>query len=187
MNVETLDARTLSKADALEIAKLLVRVWPRSKKTVTIRQHQMLELGRNYQGAEELAPRSFLIRQEGGVIAHAAVLPRSIGTSAGEMMIAGLTRVCTAPEQRGRGLGEVVVRAIFSLVDNEIFPYSLFQTTQEVRPFYEKLGACIIENPIVNSLGDDLHASPFWDKVIMRYPCGGSWPLGEIDLCGPGY
>ena len=40
---------------------------------------------------------------------------------------------------------------------------------------------------IVNSLGDDLHESPFWDRVIMRYPTDRDWPPGEIDLRGPGY
>ena len=56
-----------------------------------------------------------------------------------------------------------------------------------MRPFYEKLGASTIDNPIINSLADDRHASPFWDRVIMRYPSTGTWPEGEIDLRGPGY
>jgi len=187
MQIESLDLRTVSEADALEIAKLLVSVWPKSKKTVAIRQRQLIELGQKFDLHEELAPLSFLIRESGQLIAHSAVLPRAIGTSAGDLEIAGLTRVCTAPAQRGRGLGEIIVRPVFDLVDSKVYQFSLFQTTQDVKPFYEKLGACVIKNSIVNSLGTDLHESPFWDKVIMRYPSGGPWPEGEIDLRGPGY
>ena len=84
-------------------------------------------------------------------------------------------------------MGEKVVLAVFDLVDRRIFPYSLFQTSPEVRPFYEKLGAAVIENPIINSFSEDLHASPFWDRVVMRYPKTGDWPDGEIDIRGPGY
>lgn len=187
MQVETLDLRTITTENAREIAELLVRVWPQSVKTVEIRQRQLIELGQKFDLGEEPAPQSFLIRDSGQLIAHAAVLPRSIGTSTGDLVIAGLTRVCTAPEQRGKGLGEIIVRPVFDLVDNGIYPFSLFQTTQAVRPFYEKLGACIIENSIVNSLGIDHQESPFWDKIIMRYPESGTWPEGEIDLRGPGY
>jgi len=187
MEVETLDLRTISDADALEIAELLVQVWPKSVKTVAIRQRQLMELGQKHDRHAEPAPLSFMIRESGLLIAHSAVLPRSIGTSAGDLEIAGLTRVCTAPQQRGRGLGQLIVRPVFDLVDSGVYQFSLFQTAQEVRPFYEKLGARVVENAIVNSLDTDHQESPFWDKVIMRYPGGGSWPEGEIDLRGPGY
>ena len=187
MDVETFDLRTLPDAVALEIAELLVRVWPNSEKTVAIRKQQLLELGQKYAPDEGLAPQSFLIRESGRLIAHSAVLPRSIGSTEGDLQIAGLTKVCTCPEHRGRGLGEEIVRPVFDLVDQGDFQFSLFQTTQKVRPFYEKLGACTVDNPIVNSLGIDHQESPFWDKVIMRYPKDRAWPQGEIDMRGPGY
>ncbi len=187
MQVETLDARSLSEADARGIAELLVRVWPKSPKTVEVRQRQMLEMGRDHQGSDLQAPRSFVVREEGRVIAHSAVIPRTIGTSQGEITIAGLTRVGTDPNERSRGLGALIVRPVFELVDQGAFSFSLFQTTAEVSPFYEKLRCAAIDNPIVNSLAEDEHHSPFWDKVIMRYPDGPGWPEGEIDLRGPGY
>jgi len=188
MQVETLDIRRLSDADAWAIAELLVRVWPDSPKKVAVRFQQLLDLGCGYTGDDAHAPRSFVLREGGRVVAHAAILPRTIGASTGALTIAGLTRVVTDPDQRGRGLGVLVVRAAFALVDAGDFPFSLFQTTPEVRPFYEKLGACMVDNPIVNSLEDgNLHTSPFKDKAIMRYPSSGPWPSGEIDLRGPGY
>ena len=187
MTVETLDARRLSKANAREIAELLVRVWPKPDKNVEFRLRQMLALGDGYDGPENQAPRCFVVRSSGRVIAHATFLPRTISTTAGLLTIAGLARVCSDPEYRGQKLGEKVVRAVFELIDQGAFPFSLFQTTPAIRPFYEKLGACGIENPIVNSLAKGLNTAAFWDKVIMRYPNGGKWPEGQIDLCGPGY
>ncbi len=185
--IETLDARTLTQADARAIGELLAMVWPNPKKPAEVRAQQMLEMGQGYQGTDAQAPRSFVIRKAGKVIAHSAIIPRTIGTTAGKITIAGLTRVCLEPQQRGHGLGELITKAALEVVDSGAFPFSLFQTTPEVRPFYERLGACVIENTIVNSLGDDLHASPFWDDVVMRYPSRGDWPEGEYDLRGPGY
>jgi len=60
-------------------------------------------------------------------------------------------------------------------------------SNERVRPFYEKLGAVVVDNRIVNSLADNPAANPFWDEVVMRYPAGGDWPSGAIDLRGPGY
>jgi len=121
------------------------------------------------------------------VIAHAAALPRTIGTSEGEMTILALAQVATDPEARGRRLGQAVVRQTFDLVDHGPFEHSLFQTSNNVRPFYEKLGCGLVTNRIVNSLGDGPRACPFWDEVAMRYPAAKAWPAGEIDLRGPGY
>lgn len=187
MQVETLDARGFSEADAHAIGELLATIWPNPEKPLEHRIRQMLEMTKIVAPTEAQMPRSFVIREGGKVLAHAAVIPRVIGTSIGEITIAGLLRVCTDPAQRGRGLGEQIVRPAFDLIDRGIFPFSLFQTSNEIQPFYEKLGACVVENEIVNSLGEDPQASPFWDRVAMRYPSDGDWPTGEIDLRGPGY
>jgi predicted N-acetyltransferase YhbS len=187
MQVENLDARFLTEADAQAIAELLVSVWPKSPKTVAVRQQQMLDMGRDYDGADQQAPRSFILREQGQLIAHAAVIPRTIGTTQGELTIAGLARDGTDPDQRGHGLGALIVRPVFELVDQGAFPFSLLQTSTEVRPFYEKLACAVVDNRIINSLADDENHCPFWDRVIMRYPDGPEWPEGEIDLRGPGY
>jgi hypothetical protein len=103
------------------------------------------------------------------------------------LTILALARVCTDPAVRGRKLGDAVVRATLRLVDNGAFPFSLFQTSEEVRPFYERLGAVVIDNRFINSLAEDSTADPFWAPVRMRYPSTGEWPTGEIDLRGPGW
>ena len=187
MQVECLDARTLSEGDARSIAELVARIWPKADRTVEVRMGQLQANGRDYSGGDAQAPRNFVVRQEGRVVSHATYVTRTIGTSQGDLTIAGLARVCSDPDIRGKGLGRLVVEPIFRLVDQGNFPFSLFQTSPEVRPFYEKLGCCVVENRIVNSLGENPQESPFWDSVVMRYPAGPGWPTGEIDLRGPGY
>jgi GNAT superfamily N-acetyltransferase len=187
MPVEIWDVRDFTPAQAKQIGDLIAQVWPKPHLTAADRAEQQLALSREFRGRPGLAPRSLVVIEDDRVIAHAAMLPREIRTSQGEMTIGGLARVCTDAAVRGRGLGELVVRAAFGLVDNGDFPFALFQTNHLVRGFYEKLGAVTVQNPIINSLGDGPKTCPFWDEVVMRYPGGDGWPSGTIDLRGSGF
>lgn len=187
VKLESIDRRTMNESDARAIAELIVAVWPKPGRTVEFRMAQLVDPWRDYDGPEAQHPRSILVREGGRVIAHSGAEPRTIRTSQGEITVLALGKVCTDPAQRGRGLGLAVILETFRLVDDGTFRWSLFQTTPDVRPFYEKLDCVLVENRIVNSLGDDPQADPFWDGVAMRYPGGSGWPEGEIDLQGPGY
>lgn len=185
MPIETLDRRTMTQDKALSIAELLSKVWPR--RTAEVRAGELLRSGANFQGPEAFYPRSLVIREGDRVIAHAGVAGRIIGTSQGDITILALSQVCTDPDVRGRKLGQTIARAALDLVDHGPFPFALFQTKDEVRPFYESLGAKVATNRFVNSLGENSTANPFWDAIQMRYPAGPDWPAGEIDLRGPGF
>jgi predicted N-acetyltransferase YhbS len=187
MDIETLDCRNLNEADARAIAELLCAIWPKPGRTVETRVAEMLSQFQDDRGPEAERPRSFFVREGGRVIAHASAYPRTIKTSASDMTVLALARVCTDPAVRGRRLGQAVTRAAFELVDRGPFPFSLFQTSEAVRPFYERLGAVTVDNRFINSLAKDPAASPWWDKVIMRYPAKPGWPAGEIDLRGPAW
>lgn len=187
MEIETLDRRRLIEADALAVAELLCAIWPKPGRTVETRTQELVTRWRGYRGPEREYPRMFVVREAGRVIACANAEPRTIGTSTGDMTVQSLSLVCTDPAARGRRLGQAVVRAAFDLVDHGPFSFSLFQTTEPVRSFYEKLGAVTADNRFVNSLADEPAANPFWHAVIMRYPAAPGWPAGEIDLRGPGY
>lgn len=187
MPVETWDSCSFTLAQAQAIGELIDMVWPKPHVTAADRAAQQTAIGRQYHGPAAQAPRAFVVEEDGRVVAHAAIQPRAVGTTAGDMTIAGLLRVCSDPRERGRGLGELVTRAAFEVVDRGDFPFVLFQASERVRPFYEKLGAVVVENPIVNSLAEDPTAKAFWDDVVMRYPGGGDWPTGTIDLRGPGF
>ena len=164
MQIETFDLRTISEADARAIGELMVAIWPKPGRTVESRTAELLSAMEGVPRSGGQHPRSFLVREGGRVIAHASALPRTIGTSAGEMTVLALARVCTDPAVRGRKLGQAVARAAFELVDNGTFPFALFQTSEAVRPFYERLGAVAVDNQFINSTADDPTASPFWDR-----------------------
>jgi GNAT superfamily N-acetyltransferase len=187
MPVETWDARFFTPAQAKEIGELVHKVWPKPTMTAESRAAQQLAIGQQYQGPAEQAPRAVVVVEEGRVVAHAAVLPRWIGTTYGKIAVGGLSRVCTDPAFRGRGFGELVVRAALDLVDSGVFQFALFQLSERVRPFYQRFGCVRVDNRIVNSLGENPEANPFWDDLVMRYPVGGDWPSGTIDLLGPGW
>lgn len=180
---------SLSEADARAIGELIAATWPKPGKNAAFRAEQLLMLGRDYSGPVDLAPRVFVLRDaaEKRVIAAAVLEPRTLGTIAGDLTILGLAKVCSHPDYRGEGLGAKIVKAAFADIDAGVVPFSLFQTSQAVKPFYQRLGACTVENKIHNSLGDDPSANPFWDEVVMRYPATGDWPEGPIDLQGAGY
>ncbi len=185
MQIETLDRRHLTEAEARPVAELLAKVFPR--RGLDERLAKFVNDWRDYRGPEATYPRSMIIREGGRVLAHAAAAPRTISTREGELTILALALVATDPAARGRKLGQAVVRAAFELVDHGPFSHALFQTTDVVRPFYEKLGAGVVTNKFVNSLADDPTKNPFWDEVVMRYPAAKHWPTGEIDLRGPGW
>jgi len=187
MKIERVDRYNLTDADIQALAELFVEVWPKPRKGVEFRRNQLHQLFHDYSGPESDAPVSFVIRDGAKFLAHAGAIPRRIRTHRGELKIAGLSRVCSAPSERGKGMGEMLVREVFSLVDNDSYAFCLFQTSLAVRPFYEKLGCMVINNSVINSLAESPAESPFTDELVMAYPRDKSWPEGEIDLRGPGF
>jgi predicted N-acetyltransferase YhbS len=187
MKIEIVDRRHVARPTAQEMAILLCRVFPKPGRTVESRTADIVDGWKNDLGTEPQRPRSFIVRDGSRVIAHAEISPRIIGTQLDDMTIGALAGVCTAPEVRGQGLGALLVRSAFQLVDDGTFTFSLFQNSKGNQPFYEKLGAKKIENCIVNSMAESPRKNPFWAEVAMVYPATKPWPDGEIDLRGPGY
>ena len=186
--IETLLTSDLSNDDALAIAELLVTIWPRPGVTVEDRA-EILRTNRGDTNAPgDVASRSILFRDGHKVIGHALLFPRTIGTTSGDMTIAALASVCTAPGFRGQGLGEALVRSAWQAVDDARLAFSLFQTSHRASQFYLRLGCGFVENRIIDSTAENPNLNPFKDECVMRYPVDrAGWPHGEIDLRGPGY
>lgn len=178
----------LTEDEALATGRLLAEVWPKPGRGAHKRAEQLLAIGGGYAGPPEAEPQSHTIRDGDAVIAHALTFLRTVRTGEGDRPVMALAMVAADPSRRGEGLGATIVRAAFERVDAGVFPCSLYQTSHEVRPFYERLGACLVENRIVNSLDEaDPTGNPFWDDVVMRYPASADWAEGIIDLRGAGY
>jgi len=130
-------------------------------------------------------PKLFVIRDGCAFIAKAGVASRTITTPEGDMTVLALLGVAVTPERRGKQLGAAVVRKAFESVDAGQFTCSLFQT--DVPGFYEKLNALLCDNQFVDSTSDDPAARPWWSEFVMVYPADADWPVGKVDLNGPGY
>ncbi len=184
----TLDPATIRYEEARDVATLGNKVWPRDGFNPDAAAREMLS--KQQQGVYTRGEHQWYIIRElatGKLIAYANTFPRTIAVNKQPMTILALAGVCSHPDFRGQGLGAAVVRAAFARIDQHAFPFSLFQTTDEYRGFYEHLGAAVIRNRIVNSLSDKPDAYPFWDETAMAYPATRPFPPGTIDLLGPGY
>ncbi len=171
----------------LAIGQLIAIVWPKTGVTATDRATQLAAFADGASESAVMIPKSFIVRDNARVVAHAAAIPRAIGTTAGELIIVGLSRVATHPDLRGRGLGASVAMAVLALVDKGDFAASLFQTSHAMQAYYERLGCTIVDNRVVNSMANDPTTNPFRDDLAMRYPATSDWPSGPIDLRGAGY
>lgn len=133
-------------------------------------------------------PVRWAVRDEAGRwLGNAGAITRVIGTANGPRTVVGLLDVATRPETRGQGLGVKLVRAAWSAVDAGQYPACLLKTSG-ARTFYEKIGARVIDNPLVNTTADgEPDRQPFGDSFAMIYPAEADWPDGEIDLQGPAF
>ncbi|MEO0514777.1 MAG: GNAT family N-acetyltransferase [Planctomycetota bacterium] len=133
-------------------------------------------------------PRRYAVRDAAGRwLGNAGVLTRTLQTTRGPLQVLGLMDVATLPETRGMGLGKRLVRAAWAEVDAGRVAACLLKTSG-ASPFYEKLGARVIDNPLVNSLAEGgVDRQPFEESAAMIYPAQADWPTGEIDLRGPAF
>ncbi|MFP4015202.1 MAG: GNAT family N-acetyltransferase [Chitinispirillaceae bacterium] len=162
-----------------QIAALIRSIWPAEDPAETVEDFVKTLRGYN-KGKFE---RHILVFGEGDIVGYGRVFGRKI--SAGNVMInnMGLSGVCVREHCRGRGLGRKIARKAFEFVDRGDFDCTLFQT--KVSGFYEKLGARMIKNEVINSL--NLQKRPFKEPFCMIYPREFQVGDEQIDLNGDGY
>jgi len=187
--IECLEYGSISPADARALAELQVATWP-PQDPAAIPQaiedstasllHPVRHLPPNasftlpYAGPAGQRPAHLLPPRGRPAAFTVARLPTSHSHTAWPPDRDGAGSGLYGHAARGRGLGAILMRETFKLVDSGEFSCSLFQTC--VPSFYERLGARVITNRIVNSLGADPEARPFWDPTIMVYPKTYDWP-----------
>jgi aminoglycoside 2'-N-acetyltransferase I len=174
----------ISPEEAKGIAALIARTWPRPERPVeefaaSIRRAEAFSRGR--------APEHILAKEGGRLVGHAATALREVRIGEVDRTVLALAGVCVEARLRGSGLGREMVQEAFNRIERGDAPIGLFQTTEAVRPFYERLGSRVIDAEVVNSRADDPKARAFWDPVVMIHPGHAPWPRGTIDLLGPGW
>jgi GNAT superfamily N-acetyltransferase len=163
----------------LQIVKHLFSIWPPKNPHETAEDRLPI-----FQKAHEgLFERDIIAFEGNDIIGFARIFARPILVNGKQMSNMALENVSVQPKYRGLNIGALLVKEAFSFVDSQIFECSLFQT--KVAGFYEKLGARIVTNPIINSLNAE--KKPFWDPHILVYPKTYETGIGEIDLLGDGY
>lgn len=187
--VETFVAPELPEDTVMDLAVLRCLIYPDPAIDAARAADSMRQTWRGYDGPARDAAVWFIAREPSGrVVANAIMYPKHIRTPQGPLDVAGLASVMSHPEVRGQGYGNAVVAAAFEWLDRSPYNWSLFQTSYGVRPFYERLGARLIDNLFVNSTdAKNPTARPWWNDVTMIRPaahCNDAWPEGQIDLLG---
>ncbi len=175
----------LSDRQRLALVDLFLHTWPMADAS---NEEVMARFNPSAQQETDTEIRliRFIIWDDEVAVAHTGIFEREVHTAHGTLHVGALSGVCTRREYQGRGYGAATVRAAFELVEQGVYPVSLWMTT--VPGFYEKLGARIVQNTWVNHQNPDTPtADPWPDEVKMIYPALYTWPEGPIDLNGPAY
>lgn len=183
--MEHLRSGSIGRPDLLGLAALHLDVFGAKGRTVE-EYADRLQAGWGMEpGQTAMDGLMHVVREGDRIVAKAASFGRVIGTTSGDLTVLALSGVATSPDHRGRGLGEAVVQAAFDRVRVGGYSVSLFQTSFKVQPFYERLGACLVDNSCVDPTHPEQQG--FVDDVVMRYPADVAWPTGTLDLRGPGW
>jgi N-acetylglutamate synthase-like GNAT family acetyltransferase len=93
--------------------------------------------------------QSWLVEQDGRLLAHLRVFDRSIRVGGARLRVAALGNLITAPYQRGRGHAGRLLEAILAETPDEGFAYSLLRAYQPT--LYERYGWVSIEEELVRA------------------------------------
>ena len=128
----------------------------------------------------------YCLYQDNELVGYAESIPLTIKIESNWLAVLGLGGLNVHPDWRRQGFGRVIVEAVFKKIDDNKYPFCLFQTG--IPHFYEKLGCRVIENKFINSNDQaDPSSNPFWDDYAMIYPATADWPSGTVDLLRKGF
>lgn len=116
---------------------------------------------------------------DGAVVAHAAVVERTIGVGERLVRTGYVEGVVTAPDRHGVGLGSAVMQRINQLVRAD-FEFGALATGRH--SFYERVGWERWRGPTFVRRGDDLVRTPNDDDAVMVLRFG---TTADVDVTQP--
>lgn len=116
---------------------------------------------------------------EGSVVAHAAVVERTLGVGERLVRTGYVEGVATAPGRHGGGLGSAVMQRINQLVRAD-YEFGALATGRH--SFYERIGWERWRGPTLVRRGDDLVRTPDDDDAVMVLRFG---PTADVDVTQP--
>lgn len=131
----------------------------------------------------QMPQHRWLVRDAAGVpIAHVAVHDKTIGTSAGQLPIAGIAEVCVHPDYRGRGLVKRMLAAAHEWMARRDYAFSVLFGNPAV---YSSSGYRSISNELRMTdpaTGEVTVAAQA--NAMIRPAKRSDWPAAQIDLHG---
>jgi len=131
----------------------------------------------------EMPAHRWFIREPGRIIAHLATHDKTLGTTIGDLPIAGIAEVSVHPGFRGRGLVRQLLAAAHAYHTARAVPFAFLFGSRDV---YSSSGYLPVTNPLRCFHPDSAKwiVQPL-DSAMVK-PLGTTiWPPGEIDLRGP--
>lgn len=132
----------------------------------------------------EMPQHRWLVRDAAGApIAHMAVHDKKIGTSAGQLPIAGVADVCVHPEYRGQGLVKRMLAVAHAWMARWDYAFAVLFGNPAV---YSSSGYRLIFNEL--RMTDPATGEVIIEtkaNAMMRPVNRSDWPAGQIDLHGP--
>ena len=120
-----------------------------------------------------------VIEENGGVIAHAAVVPRAIEIRRRPFRCGYVEGVATAPGRQGQGVGSLVMSQLGDLIRAE---FEIGALSTDRHTFYARLGWQRWRGPTFVRDGHDLIRTEDEDDGIMVLRFG---PSAGVDLSAP--
>jgi aminoglycoside 2'-N-acetyltransferase I len=117
-----------------------------------------------------LSPVTLALVAEGGVVGVVDVLTKELVHAGRRYTVSGLAWVLVAPEHRGRGYGQRLIRDARRYLERSAIDLVVFTCDRPLLHFYESAGfTCLPEAVLVGGTATDPFPSdrPGFDKVVM--------------------
>ena len=128
---------------------------------------------------------SVILQQGQTIIAHVAVMDRTISVGQIPLHIAGVANVSVLPQYRGKALSSQVVNASMEEAKKRAFDFGLLFTSQPVKKVYTRCGWQVAEDrKVIKTENGQTFEMP--DTVIKMYYSLQNlpFPKGSINLQG---
>jgi len=124
-----------------------------------------------------------LVREGAELVSNVEIIQRQALVGSTPVTLGGIGGVATQPGWRRRGFAEAGLKVAQSFLHRRLaVDYGLLICSQQLVPYYGKLGWRVVEGPmLIEQSGGQVTCS----APIMILPvCKSEWPQGVIDLCG---
>jgi predicted N-acetyltransferase YhbS len=134
---------------------------------------------------QEAPQHRIVLRDEAGVIrAQVAAHDKIIGTTEGDLRIAGLAEVAVHPDLRGRGIANLLLAEFHSWAVNQDFPFAMLFGNPKI---YGSKGYVVCENLIRSFDWKTQKFIESYSKPMQKPLSTRAWPAGLIDIRCPNF